>query len=58
VRKSAPRLIDHRGMDATYIALALAAWCVISIPAALLIGTAIAVGSEAAPETIEVKPAA
>jgi hypothetical protein len=45
-------------MDATHIALVLAAWCVISIPASLLIGTAIALGSERTSETIEVKHAA
>jgi hypothetical protein len=45
-------------MDATYIAVALAAWCVISIPAALVIGTAIAVGTEEPPAAREVKQAA
>jgi hypothetical protein len=45
-------------MDATYIAVALAAWCVISIPAALLIGTAIAVGAEEPSTAMEVKQAA
>jgi hypothetical protein len=45
-------------MDATYIAVALAAWCVISIPAAVLIGTAIAVGSDDPSKTMEVKHAA
>jgi hypothetical protein len=45
-------------MDATYIVLALTAWCVISIPAALLIGTAIAVGADEPPTAMDVKQAA
>ena len=45
-------------MDATYIVVGLALWCVISIPAALLIGTAIAVGAEEPPAAMEVKQAA
>ena len=45
-------------MDATYIAVVLAAWCVISIPAALLIGTAIAVGTEDPADAMKVKHAA
>jgi len=45
-------------MDATYIVVALVSWCVISIPAALLIGSAIAVGTEDAAGTLDVKQAA
>jgi hypothetical protein len=45
-------------MDATYIAVVLAAWCVISIPAALLIGTAIAVGTQDPTDAMKVKHAA
>ena len=45
-------------MDATYIALALAAWCVISVPAGLLIGSVIAAGAKAPAEPIDVKQAA
>ena len=55
---AASRLIMQSHMDATYIVFALAAWCVISIPAALLIGTAIAVGTEEPPTAMEVKHAA
>jgi hypothetical protein len=50
---------DHaQGHGPTYIAVLLTAWCVISIPAAVLIGTAIAVGTEQPPEAREVKQAA
>lgn len=45
-------------MDATYIALLLTAWCVISIPASLLIGSAIAIGTEETAGTIDVEQAA
>jgi len=47
-----------RAMDATYIAVVLTAWCVISIPAAVLIGTAIAVGTEQPSEARKIKRAA
>jgi hypothetical protein len=45
-------------MDATYFVVGLAAWCVISIPAAILIGTAIAVGAGEPSTAMEVKQAA
>jgi hypothetical protein len=45
-------------MDATYIVVALTAWCVISIPAAFVIGSVIAVGTTRGAETVDVKQAA
>jgi hypothetical protein len=45
-------------MDATYIALGLALWCVVSIPAGLFIGTVIAVGGREPADIIDVQQAA
>jgi hypothetical protein len=45
-------------MDVTNIAVAVAVWCVISIPAGLLIGGVIAAGTRAPAEALEVKRAA
>ncbi len=45
-------------MDATYIALALGLWCVISIPAGLFIGSVIATGTSERPDTLDVQQAA
>ena len=45
-------------MDATYIAVALAVWCAISVPAGLLIGSVIAAGTKAPAESLDVTRAA
>ena len=45
-------------MDVTYIAVAFALWCAVSIPAGLLIGSVIAVGSQEPADTIHVQRAA
>ena len=45
-------------MDATYIAVALALWCAISIPAGLLIGSVIAAGTEEPADAVDTRQAA
>jgi hypothetical protein len=45
-------------MDATYIALGLALWCVVSIPAGLFIGNVIAAGSQEPADIVDVQQAA